>query len=109
MILQRILCRPYSEDDPTLFELFPAEDIHRQSDNLMNLGLDREVTAVSRSIPSADGDVAVRRFQVRKRIRVDVPNKSTHLDFFGCDVFDSMWEIFVLQINVCTQLKPQPM
>ena len=32
---------------------FPAEDIRRQSDHLMNFGLDREVTAVSRSV---DGD-----------------------------------------------------
>ena len=70
-----------SEDDPTLFESFPAEDIRRQSDHLMNLGLDREVTAISRSV---DGDLAtrvtrIRCFQVRKRIRVDVPNKSAHL------------------------------
>ena len=41
-----------SEDDPTLFEWLPAEDIRRRSDNLMNLGLDREVTAVSRSFES---------------------------------------------------------
>ncbi len=47
----------------------------------MNLGLDREVTAVSRSV---DGDLTtrvtrLRCFQVRKRIRVDVPNKSALL------------------------------
>ena len=47
----------------------------------MNLGLDREVTAVSRSV---DGVLATRVtrvccFQVRKRIRVDVPNKSAPL------------------------------
>ena len=42
-----------SEDDPTLFEWFPAEDIRRQSVDLMNLGLDREVTTISRSV---DGD-----------------------------------------------------
>ena len=57
----------------------------------MNLGLDREVTAVNRSSRSVDGDsgvgatavgfAAVRCFQVMKRIRVDVPNKSTHLHF----------------------------
>ena len=52
-----------------------------QSDHLMNLGLNREVTAVSQSV---DGDLAtcvtrVRCFQVRKRIRVDVPNKSALL------------------------------
>ena len=57
------------------------EDICRQSDHLMHLDLDREVTAVSRSV---DGDLAthvtrVRCFQVRKRIRVDVPNKSALL------------------------------
>ena len=51
----------------------------------MNLGLDREVTAVSRSL---DGDLAtrvtrVRCFQVRKRIRVDVPNKSA-LHWISC-------------------------
>ena len=49
--------------------------------HLMNLGLVREVTAVSRSV---DGDLAtrvtrIRCFQVRKRIRVDVPNKSALL------------------------------
>ena len=63
------------------FQCFPAEDIRMQSDHLMNLGLDCEVTAVSQSV---DGDVAtcvtrVRCFQVRKRIRVDVPNKSALL------------------------------
>ena len=49
----------------------------------MNLGLDPEVTVVSRSV---DGDLATRVtrvhcFQVRKRIRVelDVPNKSALL------------------------------
>ena len=76
----------YSEDDPTLLELFPAEDIHRRSVNLMNLDLDRRVTAVNRPSRPVDGDsrggwLDVRCFQVRKRIRVDVPNKSTHLHF----------------------------
>ena len=76
----------YSEDDPTLLELFPAENIHRRSVNLMNLDLDRRVTAVNRPSRPVDGDsrggwLGVRCFQVRKRIRVDVPNKSTHLHF----------------------------
>ena len=54
----------------------------------MNLDLDREVTAVNRPSRPVDGDtggrggrLAVRCFQVSKRIRVDVPNKSTHLHF----------------------------
>ena len=64
-----------SEDDPTLFEWFPAEDIRRRSDHLMNLGLDRDVTAVSWSVDGAH----VSYFQVRKWIRVDVPNKSALL------------------------------
>ena len=42
---QRILVDTDSEDDPTLFQWFPAEDIRRRSDHLMNSGLDREVTA----------------------------------------------------------------
>ena len=56
-----------SEDDPTLFEWFPAEDIRRRSDHLMNLGLDREVTVISRSV---DGDPlrGLHCFQVRKQI-----------------------------------------
>ena len=52
----------------------------------MNLDLDRRVTAVNRPSRPVDGDsrggwLGVRCFQVRKRIRVDVPNKSTHLHF----------------------------
>ena len=55
----------------------------------MNLDLDREVTSVNRPSRPVNGDPgavavgwpAVRCFQVRKRIRVDVPNKSTHLHF----------------------------
>ena len=42
-----------SEDDPILFEWFPAEDIRRRSDHFMTLGLDCEVpavTGVSRSV-----------------------------------------------------------
>ena len=46
----------YSEDDPTLLELFPAEDIHRRSVNLMNLDLDRRVTAVNRPSRPVDGE-----------------------------------------------------
>ena len=53
-----------SEDDPTLFEWFPAEDTRRRSDHLMNLGLERLMVT------------RVRCLQARKRIRVDVPNKS---------------------------------
>ena len=70
-----------SEDDPTLSEWFPAEDIRRQSGDLMNLGLNREVTAVGRWWPRDTRCLAacVRCFQVRKRIRVDVPNKSALL------------------------------
>ena len=56
--------------------VFPAEDILRRSVNLMNLDLDREVTAVNRSSRPVivNGDLgsgrrlAVRRFQVGKRI-----------------------------------------
>ena len=69
----------YSEDDPTLLELFPAEDIHRRSVNLMNLDLDRRDRPVDGD--SRGGWLGVRCFQVKKRIRVDVPNKSTHLHF----------------------------
>ena len=36
------------------------KDIRRQSDHLMNLGLDREVTDVSRSV---DGDLAYAVFK----------------------------------------------
>ena len=48
----------------------------------MNLGLDREATAVNRSVDGDPGPSAgLRCFQVRKRIRLDVPNKSAHLHF----------------------------
>ena len=48
--------------------------IRRRSDHLMNSGLDREITAASRSV---DGEL--RKLFVRKRIRVGVPNKSALL------------------------------
>ena len=51
----------------------------------MNLGLDREATAVNRSVDGDPGgpwpSAGLRCSQVRKRIRVDVPNKSMHLHF----------------------------
>ena len=45
-----------SEDDPTLFEWFPVEDIRRRSDHLMTLDVDREVPAVTGVSRSVDGD-----------------------------------------------------